>query len=292
MAQRKSKENTPLTGSIFMSKRRQVMFCAGQDRTRPQRRFTLIELLVVIAIIAILMAFLLPGLRAAKEVAKSAACLSNLRQFGIVSSNYSNDNSGAMPLLWNGNPAQVWMGGWYIANGPALSQPAWSYMSMMAQYMPDIEKIDKCPNIGSVPLGDLSSANVTWMAAIEAWARTTTYHINPLLAPRGVWPNWTEDGVADWPRIVNVQKPGTTIFMGDQVSSAMRNITMLGPGYRAQGDYHGVRRNRSNRLFFDGHTETLDHAHPSVDHRMIQPVGQYYLMPPPDPMWDYYYLVK
>jgi prepilin-type N-terminal cleavage/methylation domain-containing protein len=84
-------------------------------RTMNRAAFTLIELLVVIAIIAVLAALLMPALENAREGARRAACMNNLRQFFLGMEQYAMDanehylyeGGGAFPYYYANNLGSV-----------------------------------------------------------------------------------------------------------------------------------------------------------------------------------------
>jgi len=72
-------------------------------RSRVKQAFTLVELLVVISVIALLIAILLPTLTRARESARRAACLANVRSLVMATHVYANDNGATLFVLEQSN---------------------------------------------------------------------------------------------------------------------------------------------------------------------------------------------
>jgi prepilin-type N-terminal cleavage/methylation domain-containing protein len=106
--------------------------------------FTLVELLVVITIIGILMALLLPAVQGARESARRAQCLNNLKQIGLAFHSHHNVKgyfpSGGLNASSPGNRT-------FVNNIPAdytAQQWGWCY-----QILPYLDQI----NLWSLPSG-------------------------------------------------------------------------------------------------------------------------------------------
>jgi len=117
---------------------------------RRRSAFTLVELLVVIGIIAVLIAILLPALNAAREQAKAAQCLSNLRQIGQGMAMYSNEFKG------------------YVIPGFIRKQPAggrgeetWATLLAVRGYIKGASQLDFVPP----QAGEPTPGETAWDAA-------------------------------------------------------------------------------------------------------------------------------
>jgi len=133
--------------------KRKTELCQPVNRNNGEKQaFTLIELLVVIAIIAILAAILFPVFARARENARRASCLSNLKQIGLGMMMYVQDYDEKFPMaIWATN----------IASGTG-------YVSQTDSSMPGA-KFQTYNNAGGTPA---PGNYVTWMDMIYPYVKS------------------------------------------------------------------------------------------------------------------------
>jgi prepilin-type N-terminal cleavage/methylation domain-containing protein len=134
---------------------------------KQKKGFTLIELLVVIAIIAILAAILFPVFAQAREKARQASCMSNMKQIGIAALSYAQDYDERTPRNWYGDMGMEAT----TASGDTPERYKW--MDAIQPYINNTQ-VFTCPSASSllyVPRTSLTAGQTTLKYGSYAYNR-------------------------------------------------------------------------------------------------------------------------
>jgi len=219
-----------------------------------KRGFTLIELLVVIAIIALLMAILMPSLSKAGEQARTVGCRSNLKQYGMATRMYLDENSSKFPdaFTWLKSASSS-----CVRKGEVPDGVMWPYLKAMDVHM--------CPKFFMVAKG-------------PSWADTAVSdNMNSYVGRAGsIWSNWLgssvtgvtkESEVYNSARVIAFTEENTWVIQG--YSIAPFNDTHFTVGNKTRqidnyATYHNAPGDRdqggANMVFVDGHVGLLRRA--------------------------------
>jgi prepilin-type N-terminal cleavage/methylation domain-containing protein/prepilin-type processing-associated H-X9-DG protein len=235
--------------------------------------FTLIELLVVIAIIAILAAILFPVFAQAREKARSASCVSNVKQINTAIAMYTQDYDECLVPWYQlsnvpNDQYAAWAIGWvelvapYVKNGAPV-KPALGYTGPV-----DALGVFKCPSwsadkylkgAGATYCWG-SPANVTWVPG--SWYHAT-YGIGFGGGPNGgcteAWPheNWAGSNYNTAMSLAAINRPAETAEVSDGVTVVKKSSPGANAGWwMTMGcEAAEIHAGGGNFGFIDGHVK-------------------------------------
>jgi prepilin-type N-terminal cleavage/methylation domain-containing protein len=235
---------------------------AGASSGGKGAAFTLLELLVVIAVISILAALLLPVLGGAKEQAKNAGCLSNLRQIGIAIQLYAHDNEDELVAaefdLRNGAPFEE---GW-----PTLLMRG---NTIEAEWAPTFYSLPRrsvfqCPS-GLPEVYTFPPASRDDPEGAKAWPYASRRNGGTKYIHCWYGINGSTSKPNKWP-FVRLPMDGTGSTQNNKLTQAALNPSMpvifdgfwIHNGHDERINARHAKNTRSNLLFFDNSAKSFD----------------------------------
>jgi|GEM_PF-1900771 len=178
----------------------------SDTRGRRTLAFTLIELLVVISIVSLLVALLLPALSHARETARTMECLTKIRNIGIFTQYYLNDNKAVYFNVHSGNAT-------FQENNPDWAYVRWTTYLAYVYEMPG--KAYWCPTRATIePLTKTDSVG-NWAGDIRrhsyGWGRPTTQ------PDHAIWgrPNYGLNTKVALTSHLKMRRPSSTVLFGE-----------------------------------------------------------------------------
>ncbi len=220
--------------------------------------FGLVELLVTMAIVAFLAILISPVLQKSFEGARSAKCLSNLKQIGMGILNYTTDNNGVFPAFQEGTYTTWEYVGRYEQDGTLGDMAGWGghiypYLGGRGNW-----KVFVCPSDPHA-----AERNLTDYTSNGGLGTGASYSLNAgyIGAPRGVSYNVAAENSGAQSRqvrITDLQWPSQTCLVADDSCRNVWPVNQSRPvgllyAPWSSAVYHPQHSGGLNVLYCDGH---------------------------------------